>query len=119
VVLGGAWVWGDSSHPPVGPVSVDVVDGHPVTEGLPTTFEIVDEVYGDLFVEPGVHVLATARRSPDDDDQPIAWAHGVGAGRVVYCGLGHDVASLEVPAHARLLRNAVRWVAYEPIGVIS
>jgi uncharacterized protein len=113
VVLGGSWVWGESSHPPVGPVRVHVDGAHPVTVGVPASFEVVDEVYGDMFVEPFIDVLATARRTPDDDDQPIAWALGSGGGRVVYCGLGHDVASIEHPAHAQLLRNAVRWVAHQ------
>ena len=111
-IVGGAWRWGTSSHPPLGPVEVQVVDGdHPVTRGLPSTVELVDEVYGDLALVDGIEVLATARRHPDDADQPVVWAHRHGGGRVVYDGFGHDVASLRQPDHARLVTQALAWVA--------
>ncbi len=110
-IVGGAWRWGHSSHPPHGPVEARVMTDHPVTVGLPPVLVLVDEVYGDLAVEDGVQVLATARRYPDDADQPVAWAHRYGAGRVVYDGFGHDVASIEHPDHTRLLTQALSWVA--------
>lgn len=112
-VLGGAWNWDRSSHPPPAPVraTVDAETPHPVTAGLPAAFVLVDEVYGDLDIEPGVQSLATARRHPDDESQPVVWAHHYGTGRVVYDGFGHDVASIDDPVHARLLRQAVTWVS--------
>jgi type 1 glutamine amidotransferase len=111
-VLGGTWVWGQSSHPPVGPVTVDVTDrtNHPVVAGLPERFELCDEVYGHLDRLPDVQPLAFARCRADDSSQPAVWAHRCGDGRVVYDALGHDVASLRQVDHARLLRQAVLWV---------
>ncbi len=114
-VLGGAWSWGHSSHPP--PASVTVVVGersgnrHPVTASLPSEFFVEDEVYGDLELRPGIDPLAHARRTADDELQPIAWAHRFGEGRVVYDGLGHDARSLNQQDHVRLIRGAVDWVA--------
>jgi hypothetical protein len=110
-VLGGAWVWGTSSHPPFGPAEVRVVGTHPVVEGLPRRFTVVDEVYGDQRLQPDAEVLAVSRRSPDDTDQPVVWTHTFGAGRVVYEGFGHDAASLEQPELSLLVQRAVRWVA--------
>ena len=109
-LVGGAWQWGVSSHPPWGPVTVDVVADHPVVDGLPGTFQLDDEVYGDLDVRPGVEVLAVARRTPDDDPQPVVWTYRFGAGRVVYDAFGHDVESLQHGTHAQLLGQALNWL---------
>ena len=79
-------------------------------DGLPESFEVRDEVYGDLDLAPDVQPLAHARRTPDDELQPVVWVHGYGQGRVVYDGFGHDAASLHHPDHARLLQQAVAWV---------
>jgi uncharacterized protein len=109
-IVGGSWAWGVSSHPPYGPVEADVIGEHPVTAGLPHTIVLHDEVYGDLDVRPGVEVLATARRSVDDDDQPIVWAHRFGRGRVVFDGFGHDAESIRHLHNGRMLRQAIAWV---------
>lgn len=113
-VVGGAWQWGVSSHPPLGPVSVAVIPGHPVVEGLPHRLELVDEIYGDLDMRDDVEVFLRARRHDDDRPQPVGWIHRFGRGRVVYDGLGHDVASLSDLGHRRLIVQAVDWVAKAP-----
>ncbi|MEI6497109.1 MAG: ThuA domain-containing protein [Actinomycetota bacterium] len=117
-VLGGAWNWERSSHPPVAPVAARVVSAraaqHAVLAGLPPTLELVDEVYGEVDLADGCEVLMVARRTPDDADQPVLWAHQFGAGRVVYDGFGHDATSINEPQHAALIRQAVRWVCGEP-----
>lgn len=109
-IVGGAWQWGVSSHPPAGPVSASVVADHPVVDGL-DTIELVDEIYGDLALAPGIETLAVARRHADDEDQPVVWTHRFGDGRVVFDGFGHDVASITAPDHARLIGQAVDWVS--------
>lgn len=109
-IVGGAWQWGTSAHPPLGDVQAAVVGGHPVVDGIGTTLDLVDEVYGDLALRPGLDVLVTARRAPDDADQPVVWAHRYGAGRVVYDGFGHDARSLTHTGHARLIRQALEWI---------
>jgi type 1 glutamine amidotransferase len=109
-IVGGAWQWGRSSHPPLGPVDARLVGAHPVVAGMPPSLELDDEVYGDLALQPGVDVLAVARRGPDDADQPVVWTHRYGNGRVVYDGFGHDTTSLVQPDHHRLLRQALEWV---------
>lgn len=114
-VLGGSWVWNHSSHPPAGPVTIEIAPRadlpHPVTAGLPGRFSLDDEIYGDLDLRPGIQPLAWARRTPDDRRQPLVWAHRYGDGRVVYDGLGHDARSMNDAVHVRLIRNAVEWVA--------
>lgn len=106
-LLGGAWVWGRSHHPPVGPLRVEPSGAaHPLCTGLPA-FELVDECYCELALEPGVTPLLLS--SAGDGAQPLVWARQVGAGRVIYDALGHDERSLAHPVHRRLLARAARW----------
>lgn len=109
-IVGGSWRWGVSSHPPIGPVSATVRGGHDVVAGLPGKIDLVDEVYGDLALAPGIDTLAVARRNADDADQPVVWTHRYGDGRVVFDAFGHDADSLTEPAHARLIGQSVDWV---------
>jgi len=109
-IVGGSWRWGVSSHPPCSSVTARVVGEHDVVDGVADTFEIVDEVYGDVEMRPTVGVLATARRSPDDGEQPVVWAHRYGAGRVVFDGFGHDPTSIANPANSKILSQALAWV---------
>ncbi len=108
-IVGGSWRWGVSSHPPPGAARVAVVAGHEVVDGVDDSFEIVDEVYGDLDLGADIEVLAVAKRSPDDTDQPVAWGHRYGGGRVVYDGFGHDATSIVHPHNARILLRALDW----------
>jgi type 1 glutamine amidotransferase len=120
-VMGGGWVWDVSSHPPRGPVTATIVDGsHDITRGVSHTLTLDDEVYGDLALRD-VDVLATARRTPDDRDQPVVWTHRFGEGRVAYVCFGHDVESLRHPDVSRLIDQSVRWAARVPTetGVMS
>ena len=110
-VVGGAWRWGTSSHPPYGRLTASVLaPDHPVMTGVPSQIALCDEIYGGLDVRADLHVLATARRTPDDADQPVVWAHAFGAGRVVYDCFGHDGASITHPQNATIIANALAWV---------
>ncbi|MCW0216513.1 MAG: ThuA domain-containing protein [Pseudonocardia sp.] len=107
--LGGAWEWGHSNHPPLGPeVRVSVGAEHPLVTGL-DDFTIVDEVYGDLRYAPGVTGLLTAPQPGGAVPQPLLWARDHGGGRVVYDALGHHPPSYDVPAHREIVRRAIRW----------
>lgn len=108
-LCGAAWAWGTSAHPPLGPAHVRLTaDGrrHPVTAGV-GDFTVDDEVYGFLDEEDGLTPLLTSAHG--GRDHPVVWAREVGAGRVVTDVLGHGPASLEHPAHRRLLAQAMAW----------
>ena len=106
-LLGGRWVWGTSWHPQPETVCV-VPDKDNALADLPS-FEVHDELYTDLLLEPGAQVLARGRCAAMPTSQPIVWSHRVGAGRVIYDALGHDRESLSHPSHAHLLRETVSW----------
>ncbi|KGE03921.1 ThuA domain-containing protein [Pseudohaliea rubra] len=106
-LLGGAWRWGQSWHPPLAPVSARPTVGG-AAEGL-EAFTVVDERYSALALADGIETLLVA----DDEEgrpQPLAWRHCVGAGRAACDLLGHDAASLAVPGHARTVRSLALWV---------
>lgn len=107
--LGGAWRWGRSAHPPVGPVRIRVeAPQHPLVTGL-RDFAIEDEVYGFLELVPDVVPLLVGEHS--GAEHPVLWAREHGGGRVVYDALGHHPPSYEVPEHREVVRRAVRWAA--------
>ncbi|HEX5947371.1 MAG TPA: ThuA domain-containing protein, partial [Acidimicrobiales bacterium] len=79
-VVGAAWDWDRSRHPPLGEVHVRVRGPHPLVDGI-DDFTIQDEAYGFMDLADDVEALATARHG--DADHPLLWARRVGAGRVV------------------------------------
>lgn len=107
-VLGGAWIWGQSFHPPLGPVSVSRTgQSHTLTEGLPD-FDSVDEVYAGLDLAPGTIPLLSAC-ADDGTEAPVLWAHPFDRGRVVFDALGHDRNSLQHEVHGRLVQRCAAW----------
>lgn len=105
---------------------------HPVLEGVPERFELVDEPYRHpLFeadIEPlmwrgpvaGEFLSAThaVRRQPDPGDEPpaperavIGWATSAGNSPVVALQPGDNAATFANPAYRTLVGNAVHWVA--------
>lgn len=110
-VLGGSWVWGRSSHPPIGPmIEVEPAAGHPLVDGI-EPFELVDEVYGDLALRPDVDgLLCAVQPGTAGPAHPLLWAREHGGGRVVYDALGHHPPSYAVPEHREIVRRALRWL---------
>jgi uncharacterized protein len=106
-IVGGAWNWDRSSHPPLGEAAVTVAaDAHPIVAGV-DDFTLFDEVYGFLDEQPDVVPLMTSPHG--GRDHPLLWARAVDGARVVYDALGHDERSYEHPSHRLILRRAVLW----------
>jgi hypothetical protein len=106
-LLGGAWAWGTSHHPPPGAFTArPTAARHPIIRGI-DAFEIEDEVYSELALEPNVIPLLTSDAA--SGAQPLLWARELGLGRVVYDALGHDERSFGHESHQRMLRRAALW----------
>lgn len=90
---------------------------HPVSDGLPAGFEMVDEWYNfRTRPEPNVVILATLDETSYEGgtmgaDHPIAWAHEYSGGRSVYLGFGHTDEAFRQPQVLQLLDNAIVWAA--------
>ncbi|WP_147425291.1 ThuA domain-containing protein [Bailinhaonella thermotolerans] len=102
-VIGARWNWEKSHHEPLGWASVRVHRGrHPIVDGL-RDFDVADEIYTDLDLEPGLTPLVSC------DGRPLVWARHVRRGRVVYDALGHDTRSFDSPEHRALVQRAALW----------
>ncbi len=113
-VLGGVWVWGQSFHPPHGPVSAALTpEEHPLTAGL-AAFDLVDEVYSGLCIVDDVRPLLTAKAKASGGEEPVLWARRFGRGRVAFDALGHDRASLEHGIHKRVIQRCAAWAGGFP-----
>ncbi len=115
-LLGARWVWDQSFHPPLGPVSVRLVSSDQcgsageVIAGM-SDYDTVDEVYMQLDIHGDVVPLAFARIAGDlgAPEHPVLWCRSVGRGSVAQFGLGHDAHALTHPTTAELVRRCVAW----------
>lgn len=104
---------GTRGHDNYGEFEVSIVDAsHPVTQGVPATFTIRDELYNFIPDEKGAerHVLATAKSPKTGKVFPIVWVTKHDKARVVCNTLGHDGAARSNPAYQALLKNSLAWV---------
>jgi type 1 glutamine amidotransferase len=114
--VGAGWIWGDSHHPPLGPVQVRPTGrAHPIVDGL-DGFSLVDEAYTRMDLLPDLQPLMEVRADTQSSHSPCLWARAVGGGRVVYNALGHDRASLMHPVHQTILQRSALWAG---LGVVS
>jgi type 1 glutamine amidotransferase len=104
------------AHPPIVAARhrVEVVRGHPVTDGL-VDFELWDEYYELELADDDLEVLARRQRVDGERDRaatvPVMYARNVGQGRVVYLALGHDERAWGEPGFRALVLRAIRWAA--------
>jgi type 1 glutamine amidotransferase len=72
-----------------GTFTVKIVNiDHPITRGL-KDFELKDELYYKLQMQPGVENEALATIDHDNGTWPVAWTRIYGKGRVFHTPLGH------------------------------
>lgn len=105
-------------HPAPQSGSVQVVTPeHPAMEGIPATFERVEEWY-DFRTLPGPE--ATLLANVDEasyeggemgDPHPIVWAQEYGGGRAFYTGFGHAAEAFTDELTRRMLLNGILWAA--------
>ncbi len=115
-VVGGVWVYGTTMHPDFALSHVEVrpdAFGGELVESV-TDFDIEDEMYSYLAVDPMIEPLLVHRF--EGAEHPLLWARRHGAARVVYDALGHDEHSYESPEHRAILRRAARWLSAGDAG---
>ena len=96
--------------------TVEVVADHLVTRGM-TDFELFDEYYEFELADEKVEVLAQRHRA-DGVVIPVMYAREVGAGRVVYLALGHDMRAWGEPPFRQLVAQSLTWAAGLDTGVV-
>lgn len=81
---------------------------HPITKGL-RDYEITDETFSGLRIDPQNHVLlATAEPS---SSKAIGWTRAYRKARVCYLQHGHDQTAYANPAFRTLVHRAIAWTA--------
>jgi type 1 glutamine amidotransferase len=115
--------------------TVRVLKDHPVTRGVPESFQITDELYlyevFDDSIEPllasdyeytqeNFYSAAVAVREQrignEGWERPpgsnlVGWTKTYGKSRIVYLQCGHDSVAFACPEFQLLLKNAIHWVA--------
>jgi hypothetical protein len=108
-VTGAKWINGESRHPKTGPCTITTYPGrHPIVAPV-GDFEITDERYSFLRVEPGVTALAD--HEWEGARHPLLWAREHGRSRVVVDALGHDERSYDSAGHREIIVRAARWLS--------
>ncbi len=113
-LIGGVWVWGTSAHDNYGTLKSRVVARHPITEGLPETFEFQDEFYHTLNVLPSAQVLvdSTHEKGGKTVTEPLVWvAKDTPQERVATILHGHDMGSWGNPVFQQMMKQAIEWAA--------
>jgi type 1 glutamine amidotransferase len=98
-----------------GTYTIKIADtSHPITRGL-HDFELKDELYYHIQMQPGVEPLATTDH--EGGTWPVAWTRTYGKGRVFHTPLGHrdfgpdKPDPLRDPNLSKLIVQGVDWVA--------
>jgi hypothetical protein len=117
--------------------TVDVVDAnHPIAHGVPSSFQLTDELYccpvdeaavqpilrtrHDMTAVPGFYSADLAirgRRNANDGwnhtmgSQLVGWARQAHRSRVVYLQFGDDAITYAHPTYRRLVRQSIHWAA--------
>ena len=106
---------GSRGHDRYGEFEVKVTKkDHPITQGVPESFKIKDELYYHKTDANGseIEVLAEATQPAGEKKTfPQVWVTKYPKGRVAAITLGHDAEAHSHPAYQALLRNAVKWTA--------
>ena len=116
--------------------TISVLEQHPVTQGLPASFSMTDELYlSEVFDDSIVPLLASDYAFTRDNfysatnavkhdkmfsnegwDHPdgsnlVGWAKRSGASPIVYLQGGDDPEAYASEHYRQLLKNAIDWVA--------
>jgi type 1 glutamine amidotransferase len=109
-IIGG----GTKGHDALGPYTVRLTNTtHPITKGVPESFDITDELYNYTADPSGnpIEVLATATSPKTGKTFPQVFIVRHPKARIVGLTLGHDARAHDLPAYQALLKNAVLWAA--------
>lgn len=90
------------------PVKV-VNKNHPITKGLPEKFTLLDEWYGNVYIDPNVKPLL-ATDHPKSMPK-LAWVVDFGKANICYIQCGHDRHSYLDMNYRNLVINAIHWAA--------
>jgi type 1 glutamine amidotransferase len=82
---------------------------HPVTKGLPESFETHSELYQSTPLSADCHLLAVAKEKGTDTEYPSVWTRKYGQGRVVTILPAHWPDAYHSKPFQKLIVQSVNW----------
>ena len=82
---------------------------HPVTRGLPESFEVHSELYESTPLAADCHLLAVAREKGTETEYPSVWTRKYGRGRVVTILPAHWPDAYRSEHFQKLIVQSVNW----------
>ncbi len=89
-------------------LDIHIVSDHPVTKGM-KNFTLIDEAYGNCYVDPKATVLLTCDHSLST--HAVAWTWNYKKTLVLTCLLGHDAKAYNDQNFQIFLNNGIRYLA--------
>lgn len=113
-IIGGTWGKG-TGHGPVHEYTVKfTAPNHPIVRGL-APFQITDELWHRMPIQPGTIILAAAFSALDQkgtgQDEPKVMVTEFGQGRGFNLVLGHDLKAMQSAGFQTLLVRGTEWAA--------
>jgi type 1 glutamine amidotransferase len=91
-------------------IEVRMVDrNHPVTRGMPESFEVHSELYESTPLADDCHLLAVAREKGTETEYPSVWTSKYGRGRVVTILPAHWPDAYRSEHFQKLIVQSVNW----------
>jgi putative membrane-bound dehydrogenase-like protein len=104
---------GSKSHEKLQEFEVLVIKpGHPIMEGIPSRFKIIDELYRweKDPVTTAVEVLAIGKSLETGKEYPVVWIVKHSRSKIVGNTLGHDERAHSLKPYQNILKNSLIWV---------
>jgi len=93
-------------------IPIQVVDEqHFITKGMEKEFILHDEIYGNMWKSPDIHVLWTTTHP--DSDKEVLYTHSYGKGKVVGIVMGHGPDVFHDKNYQTAFRRSILWLAGE------
>jgi len=119
-LLGGKFI----RHAPFQKFTINVVDpNHPSTKNLPARFEVEDECYYSIEMNPDIHVLLAADMTTVEDAKkgeypsnifndsfPLAWCHEFEGGKQWYSSLGHPISAYSLELYQNHIKGGIQYI---------
>lgn len=106
-IVGGAWEWKVSKYEE-GSMHLYFQDhDHPITKGV-SNFDMDDEIYWDLRLDPAAHVLANSFRNVFEI-KPQMWVYEKNNYRAFVMIQGHTYTNFALPHFRALLLRGIAW----------
>jgi type 1 glutamine amidotransferase/azurin len=105
---------GSNSHEKLQEFEVQVIKPkHPIMKGVPSSFNIIDELYRWEKDPTGtaIEILAIGKSLETGKDYPVVWIVKHAKAKIIGNTLGHDERAHSLKPYQNILKNSLDWVS--------